>query len=109
MTLVSLVTASVLLPLFLHGLTLSGVADAYTAARGRMMNLYSDRIESRSQDARGLAHARLKSRIKRDLRRIGSRAEWAAVNRCARKREIGGATAQKLIRELNLQEVRTRG
>ena len=51
MTLVSLVTASVLLPLFLRGLTLSGVSGTYTAARGRMMNLYSDRIASRSQRA----------------------------------------------------------
>ena len=142
--LVSLVIASILLPLLLRGLSLppepslqaeedavrvaayeaairaveraqhdmaeaGDRADTYAAAGSRVMDLYRDRIESRSQDARGLAEARLQDRIERDLRLVGLKAERATIVHSAREREIGSATAQKLIRELDLQEVRTRG
>ncbi|GAA0662929.1 CPA1 family monovalent cation:H+ antiporter [Sphingomonas insulae] len=86
-----------------------GNADYYSAAGSRIMDLYRDRIESRSQGARVAAAARLQDRLERDLRLRGLKAERRAIVNSARERRIGSATAQKLIRELDLQEVRTRG
>ncbi len=141
---VSLIIASLLLPVLLNGLTLPpepsmqaeedkarviayeaaireiehaqhelaeahGNADFYSAAGSRIMDLYRDRIESRSQGARVAAEARLQDRLERDLRLRGLKAERRAIVDSARDRRIGSATAQKLIRELDLQEVRTRG
>ena len=140
----SLVIASVLLPVLLNGLTLPpepsmqaeedaarvlayeaaireiehaqhefsqayGNADFYSAAGSRIMDLYRDRIESRSQGARVAAEARLQDQLERDLRLRGLKAERRAILDSARDRQIGSAIAQKLIRELDLQEVRTRG
>ena len=73
------------------------------------MDLYRDRIESRSQGARVSAEARLQDRVERDLRLRGLKAERKAILETARERRIGSSVAQKLIRELDLQEVRTRG
>ena len=141
---VSLIIASLLLPVLLNGLTLppepsmqaeedkarviayeaaireiehaqhelaeaNGNADFYSAAGSRIMDLYRDRIESRSQGARVAAEARLQDRLERDLRLRGLKAERRAIIDSVRERRIGSATAQKLIRELDLQEVRTRG
>ncbi|MFS0772591.1 Na+/H+ antiporter [Sphingomonas sp. 1P08PE] len=86
-----------------------GNADFYAAAGSRIMDLYRDRIESRSQGARVSAEARLQDRVERDLRLRGLKAERRAILAIARERRIGGATVQKLTRELDLQEVRTRG
>ena len=140
---VSLVIASVLLPLLLKGLTMPpepsrqseedaarvlaseaairgieraqhdlaeahGRADFYAAAGSRIMDLYRDRIESRSQGAHASAEAQMQDRVERDLRLIGLKAERHAVVSLARDRRIGSTTAQKLIRELDLQEVRIR-
>ena len=55
------------------------------------------------------AEARLQDRVERDLRLRGLKAERRAILAIARERRIGGATVQKLTRELDLQEVRTRG
>jgi CPA1 family monovalent cation:H+ antiporter len=141
---VSLVIASLLLPVLLNGLTLPpepslqaeedaarvaayeaaireiehaqhelaeahGNADYYSAAGSRVMDLYRDRIESRTQGARVSAEARLQDRLERDLRLRGLKAEREAILATVRDRAIGGTTAQKLIRELDLQEVRMRG
>ena len=141
---VSLVIASLLLPVLLNGLTLPpepssqaeedaarviayeaaireiehaqhelaetrGNADFYAAAGSRIMDVYRDRIESRSHGARVAAEARLQDRLERDLRLRGLKAERRAIIDSVRERRIGSATAQKLIRELDLQEVRTRG
>ncbi|USU04433.1 Na+/H+ antiporter [Sphingomonadaceae bacterium OTU29LAMAA1] len=86
-----------------------GNADFYSAAGSRIMDLYRDRIESRSQGARVSAEARLQDRVERDLRLRGLKAERKAILETARERRIGSSVAQKLIRELDLQEVRTRG
>ncbi len=86
-----------------------GNADFYAAAGSRIMDLYRDRIESRSQGAKVAAEAKAQDRVERDLRLIGLKAERATVADMARDRRIGSSIAQKLIRELDLQEVRLRG
>jgi CPA1 family monovalent cation:H+ antiporter len=79
-------------------------ADLYAAVGGRIMDLYRERIESRGTDG-ARADQRL-DRIERDLRLAGVRAERDVIFRLARERRIGSAVAQKLIRELDLLEVR---
>ena len=141
---VSLVIASLALPVLLNGLTLPpepslqaeedaarvaayeaairavehaqhelaetrGKADFYAAAGSRVMDQYRDRIESRSQGARISAEARLQDRLERDLRLRGLKAERQAILARLRDRAVSGTTAQKIIRELDLQEVRMRG
>lgn len=141
---VSLVIASVALPILLKGLTMPagpslqaeedaarvaaseaaireieraqhdlaeqrGDADFYTAAGSRVMDLYRDRIESRSQGAKVSAEARLQDKLERDFRLTGLKAERDTVFRLARDRQIGSITAQKIIRELDFLEARYRG
>ncbi|WCT75096.1 Na+/H+ antiporter [Sphingomonas naphthae] len=141
---VSLVIASIALPLLLKGLTMpaepslqaeedaarvtvskaaireiertqhelaerNGNADFYAAAGSRIMDLYRDRIESRSQGAEASAEARLQDRLERDLRLVGLKAERDALFQLARERQVGSSVAQKIIRELDLLEARYRG
>ena len=140
---VSLVLASIALPILLNGLTMpaepskqaeedaarvaaaeaaisaiersqhelaerDGNADFYAAAGTRVMDLYRERIESRSGSAKASAEARLQDRLERTFRLAGIKAERAAVVEQVRERAIGSATAQKLIRELDLLEARYR-
>ncbi len=86
-----------------------GNADFYATAGSRVMDLYRDRIESRSRGAKVAAEARLQDRLERDFRLVGLKAERDAVFERARAREIGSTTAQKIIRELDLLEARYRG
>jgi len=86
-----------------------GDADFYAAAGSRIMDLYRDRIESRSQGPKVSAEARLQDKLERDLRLVGLQAERDAVFRLARERRVGSSTAQKMIRELDLLEARYRG
>ncbi|WP_294393339.1 Na+/H+ antiporter [uncultured Sphingomonas sp.] len=81
-------------------------ADVYAAAASRIMDVYRDRIEQRSQGDRDPREVRSRYRIERDLRLAGVRAERDEIFRMARKRRIGSALAQKLVRELDLLEVR---
>lgn len=84
-----------------------GDADRYAAAGARVMDLYRERIESRSQ---GLSDAtRAEERLVREFRLVGVKAERAALVKLARAREIGSETARKLTRELDLSEARHRG
>ncbi len=80
-------------------------ADVYTAAATRIMDVYRERIESRSNEdgARGV---RQHDRIERDLRLAAIRAERDAIFQMARRRQAGSAVTQKLVRELDLLEVR---
>lgn len=139
---VSLVIASIALPMLLKGLTMPaepsrqaeedsarvataeaairaierrqhalavdhGEADRYAAAGARVMDLYRERIESRSQ---GLSDAtRAEERLVRDFRLVGVKAERAALAKLTRARAIGSETARKLTRELDLSEARHRG
>ncbi len=138
---VSLVLASIALPILLNGLTMpaepsrqaeedaarvaaaeaaimaieraqhalaerDGHADVYAAAGTRVMDVYRERIESRSKGARVAAAARRQDQLERDFRLAGIKAERATVVAQVRERAIGSATAQKLMRELDLLEAR---
>ena len=72
------------------------------------MDLYRERIESRSGSAKATAEARLQDQLERTFRLAGIKAERAAVVDHVRDRRIGSVTAQKLIRELDLLETRYR-
>ncbi len=140
---VSLLIASIALPLLLNGLTMPaepsrlaeedaariaaanaaireieraqhqlaeqrGDADFYANAGSRVMDLYRDRIESRSQGAKVSAEARLQDRLEREFRLVGLKAERDAIFDMARARQIGSSVSQKIIRELDLLEARYR-
>lgn len=83
-------------------------ADVYAAAGGRIMDLYRERIESRVQQSGDTGETRLYASVERDLRLAALKAERDTIFRMARNRAIGSAVAQKLIRELDLVEVRYR-
>lgn len=85
-----------------------GDADVYAAVGGRIMDIYRERIDSRVQHSGDTKEARHYALVERDLRLAGLRAERDAVFAMARKRTIGSEVAQKLIRELDLLEVRYR-
>jgi CPA1 family monovalent cation:H+ antiporter len=140
---VSLILASVALPILLNGLTMpaepsllaeedaariaaaeaaisaiersqhelaerDGNADFYAAAGTRVMDLYRERIESRSGSVKASKEARLQDQLERTFRLTAIKAERAAVVQRVRDRHVGSATAQKLIRELDLLEARYR-
>ena len=86
-----------------------GDADFYVAAGGRVMDVYRERIESRSGSAKDAAEARVQDKLESDFKLVGLQAERSAISELARERQIGSATAQKLIRELDLLEARYRG
>ncbi|CAN5827833.1 Na+/H+ antiporter [soil metagenome] len=81
-------------------------ADVFATAGGRIMDLYRERIESRSYQGKEAREARRNDLIERDLRLAGLQAERDEIFRLARDREVGSETAQKLVRELDLLEVR---
>ncbi|MFZ3483239.1 Na+/H+ antiporter [Sphingomonas sp. 3-13AW] len=83
-------------------------ADVYAAAGARIMDLYRDRIESRSQQGAAAEAARREGSIERELRLAGLRAERAAIFRSTRERNLGSETANRLVRELDLLEARYR-
>ena len=140
---VSLVVASVALPILLNGLTMPpepslqaeedaarvaaaeaairaversqhdlaermGDGDFYAAAGGRVMDVYRDRIDSRSGSAKAAAAARIQDTLERDFKLIALQAERSAVLDLARERRIGSATGRKIVRELDLLEARYR-
>ncbi|MBB3586287.1 Na+/H+ antiporter [Sphingomonas sp. BK481] len=140
---VSLVLASVGLPILLNGLTMPpepsllaeedaarvaaaeaairaversqhelaermGDGDFYAAAGGRVMDIYRDRIDSRSGSAKASAAARVQDRIERDFKLVALQAERSRIVDLARDRRIGSATIRKLVRELDLVEARYR-
>ncbi|MEG3083112.1 Na+/H+ antiporter [Sphingomonas sp. PB2P12] len=88
--------------------TREGKADFYTAAGTRVMDLYRERIESRTGSAKASAEARLQDQLERSFRLTGIKAERASVVERVRDRRIGSATAQKMMRELDLLEARYR-
>ncbi|PZU08273.1 Na+/H+ antiporter [Sphingomonas sp.] len=139
---VSLILASVALPILLKGLTMppepsrqaeedaarvaaaeaairaierrqhalaedQGEADRYATAGAHVMDLYRERIESRSQGLSDLK--REEEKLVRDFRLAGVKAEQAAILELARARRIGSETVRKLTRELDLSEARLRG
>jgi CPA1 family monovalent cation:H+ antiporter len=83
-------------------------ADVYATAGARIMDLYRERIDSRIQQSGDTRETRRYARVERDLRLAGLKAERDAIFEMARSRSIGSAIAQKLIRELDLLEIRYR-
>jgi Na+/H+ antiporter len=80
-------------------------ADIYAAAAIRIMDLYRERIESRLSD--GAASATLRTDlIERDLRLAAIAAEREEILRFAKNRRVSSETAKKLVRELDLVEIR---
>lgn len=82
--------------------------DVYAAAGARIMDLYRERIDSRTLQGGLQGQMQLYAQVDRDLRLAGLKAERDAIFRLARDRAIGSAVAQKLIRELDLLEIRYR-
>jgi CPA1 family monovalent cation:H+ antiporter len=84
-----------------------GDADRYAAAGARVMDLYRERIESRSE---GVSDATLaEERLLREFRLVGVSAERATIVELIQSRQVGSETARKLTRELDLAEARHRG
>jgi Na+/H+ antiporter len=81
-------------------------ADLYAGAGTRIMDLYRERIDLRSHEDGAGIEARRTDRIDRDLRLVAVRAERDEIFRIARDGQIGSGIAQKLIRELDLLELR---
>ncbi|MFZ2998287.1 Na+/H+ antiporter [Sphingobium sp.] len=83
-------------------------ADVYTATGTRIMDLYRERIDSRSQNEKDVREVARLAGLERDLRLAGIKAERDTIFAMARKGRIGSKVAQKLIRDLDLSEVRYR-
>jgi monovalent cation/hydrogen antiporter len=81
-------------------------ADLYTDAGVRIMELYRQRIDSRSKTGKEAALARKIDEIERKLRLAGLRAERTEFYRLARARQLSDETARKLVREVDLLESR---
>jgi CPA1 family monovalent cation:H+ antiporter len=81
-------------------------ADIYVAAASRIMDSYRARMETHRGAVEEQALARSLEKIERELRLAALKAERREIFRRVRKRELGSETARKLVRELDLQEVR---
>jgi len=81
-------------------------ADLYSDAGVRIMELYRQRIDSRSKTGKEAALARKIDEIERKLRLAGLRAERTEFYRLARARQLSDETARKLVREVDLLESR---
>ena len=81
--------------------------DLYADIAARIMALYRQRIESRTRtDDDDVGVSRRLDEIERQLRLAGLRAERDALGRLVRAGEIESDTGKKLIREVDLQELR---
>ena len=81
--------------------------DLYSEISSRLMEFYRYRIETRTRTEDDDAEAaRLSDEVERTLRLTGLNAERDELRRMARSREIDSETAKKLIREIDLQELR---
>ena len=81
-------------------------ADLYTETAARIMALYRQRIEGRTQSPEANAISRGLERIERQLRLAGVRAERDAIFRLGRERDLDEETSKRLVRELDLLEAR---
>ena len=81
--------------------------DLYSDVASRLMEIYRRRIENRThaEDDDGEL-VRQMDEIEQQLRLAGLAAEREEIGRLARSRRIDEATHKKLIRELDLQELR---
>ncbi|MCX5496396.1 Na+/H+ antiporter [Kaistia dalseonensis] len=81
-------------------------ADLYADAGARVMELYRQRIDGRSQTAEAAELNRKVDEIERKLRLAGLRAERDAIYRSTRTHKIDDETARKIVREIDLTEAR---
>lgn len=81
--------------------------DLYAETAARLMEVYRRRIESRSHsEGDDLARAQRGDEIERELRLAGLAAERDELVRLGRQRLVDEETARRLIREIDLQELR---
>ena len=82
--------------------------DIYTDAAALVMAHYRQRIDGRLQTSETEAVARRMMAIERRLRLAGLKAERAEIFRAARRRELNGEVARKMVRDIDLLEARLR-
>jgi CPA1 family monovalent cation:H+ antiporter len=81
--------------------------DLYAETAARLMEIYRHRIETRTHvEGDDIILARKADEIERRLRLAGLAAERAELVRLGRMRLVDEETARKLIREVDLQELR---
>lgn len=81
-------------------------ADIYIDASARIMDLYRQRIDRRSQSQEAAVLNRQVEHIERKLRLAGLAAERNTIFQLARARQIDDESARSLIREIDLLETR---
>ncbi len=81
-------------------------ADVYVAVAARIMDAYRARIEMRQNEGDERALAKEQERIERELRLVALRAERMKIFKLVRTRRLGSEAARKIVRELDLLEVR---
>ncbi|MFG1244252.1 Na+/H+ antiporter [Xanthobacter versatilis] len=81
-------------------------ADIYADAGARIMELYRQRIDSRSKTGDAAELLRKIDRIERELRLAGLQAERDTFYRLARSRTLSDDMTRRLVRELDLLEAR---
>lgn len=84
-------------------------ADVYAQAASRIMGLYRERIDARSNDDASAESARHYDRIERSLRLAGLAAERDELFRLLRQHRIDESVARQLVREIDLLELRYQG
>ncbi|SNB51617.1 sodium/proton antiporter, CPA1 family [Arboricoccus pini] len=80
--------------------------DLYAEVSARLMDLYRRRLEGTAASETDAATNRRLVEIERELRLAAVRAERETILRAARRRRINDEVRRKLIRELDIQEVR---
>jgi CPA1 family monovalent cation:H+ antiporter len=81
--------------------------DLYSDVASRLMAFYRQRIERHTPTDEDEAHeARVADDVERRLRLVGLAAEREELGRLMRSRRIDEQTGRKLIREIDLQELR---
>jgi Na+/H+ antiporter len=81
--------------------------DVYADTASRVMALYRQRIETHTRtDKDDIATSHRQDEIERDLRLAGLSAERNALGRLVRSRQIDEVVGRRLIREVDLQEIR---
>ncbi|HEY8192113.1 MAG TPA: Na+/H+ antiporter, partial [Alphaproteobacteria bacterium] len=81
-------------------------ADIFADAGMRVMDYYCSRLDNEMKTGEDLVASRRIEKIERDLRLAGLRAEREEIFRLGRARAIEDDLMRKLVRELDLMEVR---
>lgn len=93
-----------------HALALGRTdADVTVAAAARIMEFYRSRIDHRSGEGEAAALARRSEAAERDMMLAALRAERGVITGLLRGRKIGTETAHRLMREIDLLELRFDG